>query len=173
LNQLKDDEPHHQKVKTSLGMANVETDFMASSSSPNPTFDNFQSGKTMKDKKNSFLKVEEFRKSKQFRESKIPTNTSFSGVEKNQYQTSKNKSFDLINYQSKRKSKFTKRNNKTHNFYYNVNELLKSAAISNKCTVYKKDSMSKERKHKRMSTNPELLILKLAYHTLEPIISHI
>ena len=48
----------------------------------------------------------------------------------NQYQH-KNKSFDLINSQSKRKSKFTKRNNKTHNFYYNVNELLKNVSTSN------------------------------------------
>lgn len=94
----------------------------------------------MKAKKNSFLKVEEFRKSKQFRENKIPTNTSFSGMDKkqiqnfglkyydarkNQYQQNKNKSFDLINYQGKRKPEFTKRNNQTHNLYYNVHELFK------------------------------------------------
>lgn len=42
----------------------------------------------MKANKNSFIKVEEFRKSKQFRESKIPKNTSFSGVDKNQFQNS-------------------------------------------------------------------------------------
>jgi len=66
-------------------MVNVKTDFQPSNGSPNPTFDNYiKGGKTMKAKKNSFLKVEEFRKSKQFRESKIPTNTSFSGVDKNQ-----------------------------------------------------------------------------------------
>lgn len=54
---------------------------------PNPTLENYiRGGKTMKEKKDSFLKVEEFRKSKQFRESKIPTNTSFSGIDKNQIQ---------------------------------------------------------------------------------------
>ena len=107
LNQLKDDEPKNIKVKTSLGMARVETDFRPSNSSPNSHFEGgVQSSKTVKAKKNSFLKVEEFRKSKKFRESKIPTNTSLSGIDKNQYQTNKNKSFDLINYQGKRKSKF-------------------------------------------------------------------
>lgn len=134
-------------------MANVNTEFKPSSTSPNPTFDNYIKGvKTIKSKKNSFLKVEELRKSKQFRENQIPTNTSFSGIDKNQIQNigiknqdsrknqcqQKNKSFDMINYQSKRKTKFTKRNNKTHNFYYNVNELLKNAANSNTMKINRK-----------------------------------
>lgn len=42
----------------------------------------------MKANKNSFIKVEEFKKSKQFRESKISKNTSFSGVDTNQFQNS-------------------------------------------------------------------------------------
>lgn len=66
-------------------MANINPEFQPSSTSPNPTFDSYiKGGKTIKTKKNSFLKVEEFRKSKQFRESQIATNTSFSGVDKNQ-----------------------------------------------------------------------------------------
>lgn len=40
-----------------------------------------------------------------------------------------------MNYHSKRKSKFIKRNNKTHNFYYNVNELLRNAGTSNSKTL--------------------------------------
>jgi len=122
--------------------------------SPCNLMDNYlRAGKTMKTKK-SFLRVEESRKSKQFREGKIPTNTSFSGMEKcklknfglknyetrkTQYQ-SKNKSFDLISYHSKKKSKASKRNN-CHSFYYNVNELLKNAAPSNS-----KSGKSKKRK---------------------------
>ena len=50
--------------------------------------------KQMKTKKNSFIKVEEFKKSKQFRESKIPKNTSFSGVDKNQFQNSGIKNYE-------------------------------------------------------------------------------
>jgi hypothetical protein len=65
---------------------------------PNPTFDNYiKGGKIMKEKKNSFLKVDEFRKSKQFRESKIPTNTSFSGVDKNQIQN-----LGAMNYETRK-----------------------------------------------------------------------
>ena len=118
-----------------------------------------------KQNKNSFLRVEEFRKSKQFRESKIPTNTSFSGVDKanfknlglknyetrkNQYQ-SKNKSFDLISYHSKRKSKFSKRNN-CHSFYYNVNELLRNTAITNS----KRNKSQKRKKSNTESKNRAL-----------------
>lgn len=142
LDQLKDENIHNEKVKTSLGLVNVDAEFRQSSGSPDPTkFEMYAKGSTtMKAKKNSFLKVEEFRKSKQFRENKIPTNTSFSGMDKkqiqnfglkyydarkNQYQQNKNKSFDLINYQGKRKPEFTKRNNQTHNLYYNVHELFK------------------------------------------------
>jgi len=55
-----------------------------------------RAGKTMKTK-NSFLKVEEFRKSKQFRESKIPTNTSFSGVDKSNI-----KNLGLKNYETRK-----------------------------------------------------------------------
>jgi hypothetical protein len=140
LNQAKDDELTDVKLKASITNKMKET-----GESANDTMDDcVKSGKTMKAKKNSFIRVEEFRKSKQFRESKIPTNTSFSGVDKsnlenlgsknyetrkNQYQ-SKNKSFDLISYHSKRKSKFTKRNN-IDSFYYNVNELLRNAATTN------------------------------------------
>lgn len=178
LNQLKDDENQSENMKNSMGMVNVKTEFQPSSSSPNPIFDNYTKDENgIKTKKNSFLKVEEFCKSKQYRESKIPTNTSFSsGVEKSQiqnvalknydsrktqYQQNKNKSFDLINYQSKRKSKFSKRNNKTHNFYYNVNELLKHVANSNTMKVgQKKDSISKERKHKRVLADSKNLPVK-------------
>ena len=134
---------------------NVNTEFQKSSGSPDLTkFEMYEKGSTtMKAKKNSFLKVEEFRKSKKFRENKIPTNTSFSGMDKkqiqnfslkyydarkSQYQQNKNKSFDLINYQGKRKSEFTKRNNQTHNFYYNVHELFKNAANSNTMKVNRK-----------------------------------
>ena len=88
LNQLKDDDDD-QEVNFDSGAddLNVKNEFKPSSSSPNSNFDNYiKSGKTMKTKKNSFLKVEEFRKSKQFREGKIPTNTSFSGAGQNQIQ---------------------------------------------------------------------------------------
>lgn len=154
LNQAKDDELTDVKLKASITNKMKET-----SVSPNGTMDDcLQSDNTMREKKDSFIRVEEFRKSKQFRESKIPTNTSFSGIDKsnlqnlglknyetrkNQYQ-SKNKSFDLISYHSKRKSKFTKRNN-IDSFYYNVNELLKNAATSNSKTIKsskKKKTMS-------------------------------
>lgn len=50
-------------------------------------------------------------------------------LENNQYQN-KNKSFDSISYHSKKRSKFSKRNN-NHSFYYNVNQILKNAATSN------------------------------------------
>jgi len=161
LNHLKEDEPVDKMAKTGFKLHPKQDN-----KSKNPALDNYiKSGKTIKDKKNSFLKVEEFRQSKQFRENQIPTNTSFSGVDKSQinnvsvpYYTymsntyqQKNKSFDLINYQSKRKSKFSKRNNKTHNFYYNVNELLKNAATANPKTVKggkKRESVSKDRQKK-------------------------
>lgn len=57
----------------------------------------------------------------------------------------------MINYHSKRKSKFTKRNNKTHNFYYyNVNELLKNAATSgSKVSKGKKKEASSKERHKK------------------------
>lgn len=90
LNQLKDDDQVDRRSKN-----NISKQLQEINGSPNPTFDNYiKSGKTMNDKKNSFLKVEEFRKSKKFRENKIPTNTSFSGVDKNQIQNVSLKNYD-------------------------------------------------------------------------------
>lgn len=182
LNQLKDDGEDNPENEMETEGINSQNDYKLSGSSPNPMMDNYvKRGKLMKGNKegeslnyyqlargakhyDSFIKVEELRKSKKFREGKIPTNTSFSGVDKNQIQNigmSKlrneqvininNKSFDMINYQSKRKSKFSKRNNKTHNFYNNVTELLKNAASSNskaQKSHKKKDAASRE-KHKK------------------------
>lgn len=97
LNQLKDDDSE-LKIKTSLDKSQPKGILGEPSTSPNPTFDNYiKGGKTLNTKKTSFIKVEEFRKSKQFRESKIPTNTSFSGVDKNQIQ-----SLGLKNYETRK-----------------------------------------------------------------------
>lgn len=94
LNQLKDDDSSETKIKT-----NVTSHIPEATSSPSSNFDNYiKSGKkTMKTKKNSFIKVEEFRKSKKFRENKFPTNTSFSGVDKNQIQN-----VGLKNYETRK-----------------------------------------------------------------------
>lgn len=90
LNQLKDDDQTETQPNE-----DIVNQLQEIHGSPNPSLDHYiKSGNTLNNKNTSFLKVEEFRKSKKFRENKIPTNTSFSGVDKNQIQNVGLKNYD-------------------------------------------------------------------------------
>lgn len=93
LNKFKDEDRRDTRLS-----ANTSNKLYESNGSPCSNFDNYiKSGQTIKTKKNSFIKVEEFRKSKQFRENKFPTNTSFSGVDKSQLQNLGMQDYDSLN----------------------------------------------------------------------------